>query len=389
MRVLISAIAAYGHLQPLLPLATALAEARHDVAIAIGPELRPRAEAAGFATFDAGIGLGTAFERLAGLFPDQEYNRLAPAEIVDWYLPPLFGQVLAPAMLADLEPIVRTWEPDMVVHDTWEFAAPIVAAKAGIVSVSHTLGLRHAEQSLRLVAAAVAPLWRQRGLDPDPTAGLARHLCLDITPPSLQPYASECARDSLHPLRPIAQPPLDGERLPAWMEHRREVPLVYMTLGTNTNSDSSVFRSVIDGLRDLDVEVLITLGPGKDPSSIGALPANAYVETYVPQSLLLPHCSVAICHGGAGTTLNSLAQGVPLLLMPQGADQYVVSELIQAAGAGFVLAPAEVSPSKVRAHVVRLLEEPSQRACARWLQAEILAMPGPEEAVRLIEGVLA
>jgi UDP:flavonoid glycosyltransferase YjiC (YdhE family) len=48
MRVLITAVSGYGHLQPLLPLANALVDARHDVAIAIGPELRPRAEAAGF-----------------------------------------------------------------------------------------------------------------------------------------------------------------------------------------------------------------------------------------------------------------------------------------------------------------------------------------------------
>jgi UDP:flavonoid glycosyltransferase YjiC (YdhE family) len=54
MRVLITSISGYGHLQPLLPLAKALSDAHHEVAIATGPELRPRAEAAGFTAFDAG-----------------------------------------------------------------------------------------------------------------------------------------------------------------------------------------------------------------------------------------------------------------------------------------------------------------------------------------------
>jgi UDP:flavonoid glycosyltransferase YjiC (YdhE family) len=45
---------------------------------------------------------------------------------------------------------------------------------------------------------------------------------------------------------------------------------------------------------------------------------NVHVEHYVPQSLLLPHCSAVICHGGAGTTLSSLALGLPLLILPQG-----------------------------------------------------------------------
>jgi UDP:flavonoid glycosyltransferase YjiC (YdhE family) len=389
MRVLITSVSAYGHLQPLLPLAKALADAGHEVAIATGPDLRPRAEAAGFTAFDAGMAIGEAFERLAVLFPDQEYNRLKPSEILGWYLPHLFGEVLTPAMLGDLEPLARSWRPDVVLHDTWEFAGPIVAASAGIPSISQTLGLRIDDCILDLVAAAVAPLWRQRGLEPDPEAGLYRSLCLDSTPPSFQPYESARHRDVMRQLRPIAQPPVPGELLPQWIECRREAPLVYMTLGTNasTNSDISMFRSVIDGLSGLDVDVLITIGFGSDAASLGALASNAHVESYVPQSLLLPHCSAVICHGGAGTTLSSLALGLPLLILPQGADQYVIGDLVLAAGAGLRLAPPEVNPSTVRASMLALLNEPDRWEGAHRLQREIAAMPGPEEVVHLIEEV--
>jgi len=387
MRVLMSCVAGFGHLQPLLPLACALSAADHDVAIATAADLRPRAEAAGFGAFDSGIGIGEAFQRLASVFPDQEYTRLEPGEIVGWYLPHLFGDVLAPAMLADLEPVVRSWRPDVIVHDSWEFAGPIAAANAGLPSISQTLGLRHDDRSVRAVAAAVAPLWRQRGLDPDPSAGLTRYLCLDTTPPGLQPFQPGQVRSAIRPLRPIAQPPVHGEDLPAWIACRRQAPLVYMTLGTLTNSDTSMFRNVIDGLSDLNVEVLITIGHGKDPHSLGPLPGNAHVENYVPQSVLLPRCSAVICHGGAGTTLNALALGLPLLMLPQGADQYVMSDLVQSAGAALVLAPADVTPAAVRAGVVTLLEEGGQRASARRLQAEIGAMPGPEEAVQLIQEI--
>jgi UDP:flavonoid glycosyltransferase YjiC (YdhE family) len=389
MRVLITAVSGYGHLQPLLPLANALVDARHDVAIAIGPELRPRAEAAGFTAFDAGLAVGAAFERLAEQFPDQAYNRLEPGEILGWYLPHLFGEIFAPAMLGDLEPLVRSWRPDVILHEIWEFAGPIAAASAGIPSISQTLGLRFDDRLLESVAAAVAPLWEQRGLEPDPAAGLYRSLCLDITPPSFQRYESSRNRTVIYPLRPIAQPPVPGELLPQWIEHGREVPLVYMTLGTNTgtNTDITMVSSVIDGLDDLDVDVLITIGFGEDPSSLGPLPGNVHVENYVPQSLLLPHCSAVICHGGAGTTLSSLARGLPLLILPQGADQYVIGDLVLAAGVGLLLAPAEVSPSTIRTNVLALLDEPVYREGARRLQREIAAMPGPEEAVHMIEEI--
>ena len=51
--------------QPLLPLASALAEAGHDVAVATGRDLCPRAEEAGFVAFEAGLSIPFAFERLA------------------------------------------------------------------------------------------------------------------------------------------------------------------------------------------------------------------------------------------------------------------------------------------------------------------------------------
>jgi UDP:flavonoid glycosyltransferase YjiC (YdhE family) len=391
MRVLITSVSAYGHLQPLIPLAKALVEARHEVAIATGPDLRLRAEAAGFTAFEAGMAIEAAFGRLAEIYPDQPYNRLAPSEILGWYLPHLFGEVLAPAMLEDLEVVVQDWKPDVVVHETWEFAGPIVAAEAGIPSVCQTLGLRIDDTILDAVAAAVAPLWEQRCLMPDPTAGLYRSLCLDTTPANLQDHKSARNRDAMHPMRPVAEPPVPGEKLPHWIEQRRDVPLVYMTLGTNsgTNSDVSMFRSVIDGLKGLNIDVLITIGFGKDISAMGPLPENVHVENYVPQSLLLPHCSAVICHGGPGTILHSLAHGLPLLILPQGADQYVMGERVLEACVGLRLVPADVNPESVQAGVLALLEGTSCKAGAERLRREIEGMPGPDEAVHLIEEVAA
>jgi UDP:flavonoid glycosyltransferase YjiC (YdhE family) len=385
MRVLIVSVPGYGHLQPLLPLASALADGGHEVAIATGSDLRSRAESAGFVAFDAGLSLPAAFASLAERFPDAVYNRLAPAEILNWYLPHLFAETLAPAMLRDLEPLLRSWRPDVVVHDTWEFASPIAAASANLPSVSQTLGLRFGDDLMAAAACAVAPLWRQRRLSPDSSAGLYRSMCLDITPPSLQPYGSAVPSNVLRPLRPVALPPLPGEHLPSWMQHRRQVPLVYMTLGTNTNSDTSIFRSVVDGLGTVAVDVLITVGSGNDPAVIGQLPDNVHVEQYVPQSLLLPQCALVICHGGAGTTLNALALGLPLLVLPQGADQYIVADLVVASGAGRRLKPTEVTPATVRSSVLALLSDPACQHAADRLRLEIEAMPSPRDVVPVIE----
>ena len=96
-----------------------------------------------------------------------------------------------------------------------------------------------------------------------------------------------------------------------------------------------------------------------------------------------------IGHGGAGTTLSALACGLPLLILPQGADQYIIGDLVVAAGAGLLLAPPDVNPSSVRASVLSLLEEPDQWVGTRRLQREIAAMPGPVDVVHLIEQLVA
>jgi UDP:flavonoid glycosyltransferase YjiC (YdhE family) len=90
-----------------------------------------------------------------------------------------------------------------------------------------------------------------------------------------------------------------------------------------------------------------------------------------------------------GTTLASLAQGLPLLILPQGADQYDVAKRLLAVGAGRVLTPPEVNAAAIRANVLALLNEPSYRASARALQGEIATMPGPAAGVRLIEELVA
>jgi MGT family glycosyltransferase len=163
-----------------------------------------------------------------------------------------------------------------------------------------------------------------------------------------------------------------------------------MTLGTNssTNLGVSMFRSVIYGLQNLDIDVLITIGFGKEPSTIGPLPENTHVENYVPQTLLLPYCSTVICHGGPGTILHSLAHGLPLLILPQGADQYVLGERVLKVGVGLRLVPADVNPESVRSSALALLEETIYKAGASRLQREIEEMPGPDEAVLLIKEVV-
>jgi UDP:flavonoid glycosyltransferase YjiC (YdhE family) len=109
----------------------------------------------------------------------------------------------------------------------------------------------------------------------------------------------------------------------------------------------------------------------------------------VPQSLLFPRCDVVVTHGGSGTVLAALAHGLPLLVLPQGANQFWNADRCVELGVGLRLAAGDVSPDAIRDRVETLLGVRAFRDAAVGMAAEIAAMPGPDEAVGLLEALAA
>jgi UDP:flavonoid glycosyltransferase YjiC (YdhE family) len=95
-----------------------------------------------------------------------------------------------------------------------------------------------------------------------------------------------------------------------------------------------------------------------------------------------------VCHAGTGTTLAGLVAGLPLVLLPQGADQFDNARACQRAGAAEVLLPEEVTPDAVREAVRRVLpEDSSYRRAVRALAAEIAEMPSAADVATELKSV--
>src|SRR4029077_6205669 len=124
--------------------------------------------------------------------------------------------------------------------------------------------------------------------------------------------------------------------------------IVYITLGTVYNRNLGVFGALLDGLRDEALNVVVTVGKQNDPALLGLQPSNIHVHQYIPQELLLPHCAAVVTHGGAGSMLGALAFGLPLLVVPQGADHFHNAERVVAAGAGVQLVSDRLTADAVR-----------------------------------------
>lgn len=383
MRALFSCLPGLGHFHPMVPLAQAWTDARHDVAFATAERFGERVVGpAGFEVWPAGLSPQEVEEKMrAADLTDQAPTRSPDAVAAGARM---FAGVAGPAKVADLVRVIDAWRPDLVVHDSFDFGAPVAAARARLPWAGHSFGALQPTELWDQAAGYVAPTWREWGVEPGPAGGMFRHLYLDICPPSLQsPHIADIA--AAHRLRPAIFDAPPAATLPAWVDQLPAAPTVYITLGTVFNHTAGLFETVLAGLAAEPINVVVTVGRDRDPAELGEQPGNVRVERYVPQSLLFPHCDVVVCHGGSGTTLAALAHGLPLLILPQGANQHWNGERCAALGAGITLAPSPLTADAVRTAVRRLLGEPAHRAAARRVRAEIDGMPGPEVAVGLLE----
>jgi UDP:flavonoid glycosyltransferase YjiC (YdhE family) len=113
------------------------------------------------------------------------------------------------------------------------------------------------------------------------------------------------------------------------------------------------------------------------------------VEPFVVQAELLPHCATVICHGGSGTVLAALAHAVPVVCIPQGADQFANAANVARVGAGVALDVADADGSMLGGAIGHVLGAPGPREAAAALAREIHGMPGVADVASSIEELVA
>jgi UDP:flavonoid glycosyltransferase YjiC (YdhE family) len=361
VRILFSCRPAYGHLFPLVPLARAAQRAGHEVVFAIGPSFVEKVRELGFEAHPSGISIADAEAEARRRHGDAEVPRL---------LITMFADVLPRATVKDLEGLLPRIRPDLVVYEQSDTGAAKAARDAGIPFVSHVIGRSMPPAIQQMAAGEMAWMW-----DGAPPADLMMgDVAIDLWPDTVRDPVVAALPTVLR-LRPTA---FD---LDVPLPKIEAGPLVYLTLGTVSFGATEVLRQAIDGLARLPVTVLVAVGPG-DPALLGDVPANVRVAGFVPQGKVLRQADLVMHHGGTGTVLGALAAGLPQLVLPQGADQFVNADVLAETGAGAKLVGQEITADAVTGAAGRLLDDPSAREIAVKVAAEIADMPAPAAVVQ-------
>ena len=383
MRALFTSTPGLGHVLPLTPIARAMATAGHDVTFGTPSALRPLVEAAGFRWMKLGAvsddpELADVHARLTQV-PGPVRSRFAREH--------LFGGILPRRLVPDLLTLAEIWRPDVIVRESWELGALIAGE---LLNVPHAKVETDAAGALpHETADFYEPIHRLRATLGLPDRAIAelldQYLALVPFPATLRTVEHPVAPTAYH-VRALPADSANGV-LPAWIAGIGPRPLIYVSLGTLFSGPRGpeIFSKLLAGLRDIDAEVVLTIGHDLNPATFGPQPKHIHLERYLPLGALLPRCSLVLFHGGSGTLGHVIANGLPMVILPLGTDQPTNAARCAELGASRTLDQGVLTPEHIREVVLDVLHTPSYRQAAGRLRDEFSALPGPELAVELLE----
>jgi MGT family glycosyltransferase len=179
----------------------------------------------------------------------------------------------------------------------------------------------------------------------------------------------------------------DGrEPVPFRWEKLTSKPLIYASMGTLVNGLKNVYHTILEAVSEFpDMQVVLSVGRNVDPNDLGPVPANTIVVSSAPQIELLKRATLCITHAGLNTTLEALAQGVPLVAIPIGYDQPGVASRIAYHGVGEFVELGDLSKRRLSELIAKVTSNPSYRDKARWFQTVLREKRGLDVAADIIE----
>jgi MGT family glycosyltransferase len=160
--------------------------------------------------------------------------------------------------------------------------------------------------------------------------------------------------------------------------------LIYISLGTVFNQAVEFYKLCFEAFANTKYTVILSVGRQTQIAELGDIPANFIVRNYVPQLEVLQHAKLFITHGGMNSTSEGLYYGVPLIVLPQSADQPIVARRVAEIGAGIHLNQEGLTAGELREAAERVLKDASIRKVCVEIGNSFRAAGGYHRAVEEI-----
>jgi MGT family glycosyltransferase len=130
---------------------------------------------------------------------------------------------------------------------------------------------------------------------------------------------------------------------------------IYISLGTVFNQAIDFYKLCFEAFGNTDHTIVMSIGNKARISDLGEIPKNIIVKNYVSQTDVLQYTKLFITHGGMNSTHEGLYYGVPLIVIPQSADQPTIAGQVADIGAGITLQMQSLTANQLREAVDHVL----------------------------------
>ncbi len=200
-------------------------------------------------------------------------------------------------------------------------------------------------------------------------------------PRSFHPAGDSFSEDFFFAGAQIAPRAGDG----TWQAPDNGKPLLYTSLGSLFNNWPEFYQMLFPVVKDMDINVLCSLGNTLKPEDLGDIPANVQVMAFTPQLEVLEKADYFITHAGTGSVMEALYYGVACICIPQMDEQvFTAGRMLELGLTSKVLKKPEVTEETLRAALTELLNNPIYKENARKMSDEMHEYGGCERAAQAV-----
>ncbi|MDA1236151.1 MAG: glycosyltransferase [Acidobacteria bacterium] len=162
-------------------------------------------------------------------------------------------------------------------------------------------------------------------------------------------------------------------------------PLIYASLGT-LKSNYELLRKVCEALEGADMQLVVSLG-GEEPLEAPQLPGGPLAVRFAPQLKLLERADLMVTHAGMNSSLECLAYGVPMVVLPLAHDQFGIAARVEWSGVGVRVQPEERTVERLKESIQTIFGTPKYREAAQDFARLIRDRNGLSRAADIVEQV--
>ncbi|MFE1363551.1 macrolide family glycosyltransferase [Streptomyces anulatus] len=210
---------------------------------------------------------------------------------------------------------------------------------------------------------------------------------LALIPEAMQPSADRVDTGTVTFVGPCFDAHAETGR---WTRPEDAENVLLISLGSAYTHRPEFYRQCLAAYGNLPGwHVVLQIGRHTDPRELGDIPANVEVHSWVPQRAILEQADAFVTHAGMGGCGEGLLAGVPMIAVPQGAEQFMNADRLVELGVARRIDTLDATADTLRAALNDLVTDPETARRSARLRAAARSEGGTPRATGLIEDMVA